>query len=116
MGQTLMAKAQHRSRKRHIPQRTCIACRRTDAKRTLVRVVRTVDQGVLVDPTGKVAGRGAYLCNTPDCWEKGLKGSLLSRALKTTFSETEMAALQTYARSLPYDPKAEAIDETVEAI
>ena len=111
-----MVKAQQPGRKRHIPQRTCIACRRTDSKRELVRVVRTTQGGVLVDSTGKIAGRGAYLCKVQDCWIKGLKGSLLSRALKTTLSEVDMAALQTYARSLPYELEAAATDATVQPV
>ena len=111
-----MVKAQQSGRKRHIPQRTCIACRRTDSKRELVRVVRTADRGVLIDSTGKVAGRGAYLCKVQDCWNKGLKGSLLSRALKTTLTEADMAALQTYARSLPYELEAAATDATVQPV
>ncbi len=109
-----MVKAQQSGRKRHIPQRTCIACRRTDSKRELVRVVRSADRGVLIDSTGKVAGRGAYLCKVQECWNKGLKGSLLSRALKTTLTEADMAALQTYARSLPYELEAAATDATVQ--
>jgi hypothetical protein len=79
-----------------------------------VRVVRSTDRGVLVDSTGKVAGRGAYLCKVQECWNKGLKGSLLSRALKTTLTEADMAALQTYARSLPYELEAAATDATVQ--
>lgn len=84
-----------------MPQRTCIACRRTDSKRTLVRIVRTKERGVLVDPTGKLAGRGAYLCADHTCWTKALKSNALNRALKTTLTEDEVAALQHYAASLP---------------
>jgi uncharacterized protein len=71
------------SRPRHVPQRTCIACRQTGAKRELVRVVRTPDGSVTIDPTGKLSGRGAYLCTSPACWQSALKhrGSL-ARALK----------------------------------
>lgn len=111
-----MVKTPQPGRKRHIPQRTCIACRRTDAKRELVRVVRTSDHEVLIDPTGKVAGRGAYLCRVQECWNKGLKGSLLGRALKTTLTEVDMAALLTYARSLPTELEAAAADATVQPV
>jgi hypothetical protein len=109
-----MAKAQQPGRKRHIPQRTCIACRRQDSKRELVRVVRTADRGVVIDPTGKLAGRGAYLCKVRDCWHKGLKGSLLGRALKTTLTETDLAALHTYAASLPSELEAATADAAVQ--
>ena len=70
------------SRPRHVPQRTCIACRQTGAKRGLVRVVRATDGSVAVDPTGKRSGRGAYLCHSPECWQAGLQRGLLPRALK----------------------------------
>jgi uncharacterized protein len=78
-----MAPPARGSRPRHVPQRTCIACRQTSAKRQLVRVVRTPDGSVAIDPSGKLSGRGAYLCESPACWQAALKrrGSL-SRALK----------------------------------
>ena len=58
-----MAPPARGSRPRHIPQRTCVACRQTGAKRQLVRVVRAPDGSVTIDPTGKRSGRGAYLCD-----------------------------------------------------
>ena len=69
-------------RPKHIPQRTCIACRRTDAKRGLMRLVRDAEGQVALDPTGKRAGRGAYLCHDPACWEQALKRNGLARALR----------------------------------
>ncbi|MBE9474717.1 MAG: YlxR family protein, partial [Chloroflexi bacterium] len=45
---------------RHVPQRTCVGCREVHSKRSLVRVVRG-PEGIFIDPTGKMAGRGAYL-------------------------------------------------------
>src|SRR5262245_32646958 len=69
-------------RPKHIPQRTCIACRRTDAKRGLLRVVRDAEGHVTLDPTGKRAGRGAYLCHDLVCWEQALKRHALARALR----------------------------------
>jgi predicted RNA-binding protein YlxR (DUF448 family) len=87
---------------KHLPQRTCVGCRETLAKRSLIRVVRT-PQGVQVDPTGKVAGRGAYLHDRLSCWERGLKGAL-ANALKTELNQTERAQLEDFARSLPADP------------
>lgn len=68
-------------------------------KRALIRIVRT-ESGVKVDPTGKAAGRGAYLHNARSCWEKALKGSL-AHALKTEFSEQDLAGLQEYMQNLP---------------
>ena len=69
-------------RQRHVPQRTCIACRRTDAKRGLLRLVRSAEGRVELDPTGKRNGRGAYLCHDPNCWEQALRRKGLERALR----------------------------------
>ena len=67
---------------KHVPQRTCIACRRTDAKRGLMRLVRDAEGHVALDPTGKRTGRGAYLCHDPACWDQALKRNGLARALR----------------------------------
>ncbi len=84
---------------RRIPQRTCVGCRQTLEKRSLIRLVRT-SEGVKVDPTGKAAGRGAYLHDQHSCWEKGLKGAL-SSALKTEISADDLGSLRKYMESLP---------------
>jgi predicted RNA-binding protein YlxR (DUF448 family) len=82
----------------------CVACRRTDSKRSLVRVVRSQAQGVVVDPTGKLAGRGAYLCADRACWSKALQSKALNRALKTVLTEQDVATMQAFAASLPELP------------
>lgn len=86
-----------------MPQRTCIACRRVGDKRTLVRIVRIKDGGVQIDPTGKMSGRGAYLCRAQSCWHKALKSSSLSRALKTTLQAEDVVVLKDFAASLPVE-------------
>jgi hypothetical protein len=53
-----------------------------------------------VDPSGKLAGRGAYLHNRRTCWEKGLKGSL-SNALKVTLSDQDVELLRQFILTLP---------------
>ncbi len=65
----------------------------------MVRVVRTPDADVIIDPTGKRAGRGAYICADPLCWEAALKGRL-EHALKTTLTADEREALRMYAAGL----------------
>ena len=90
-------------RPKHVPQRTCVACRTTGAKRGLVRVVRTGEGRVEVDETGKKPGRGAYLCRSRDCWEKALKGKALEYALKTAITSEDKEALHAYAATLPED-------------
>ena len=88
-------------RPKHVPVRTCVACRRTDAKRGLFRLVREADGRVAVDPTGKRAGRGAYLCHDPACWEQALKRRGLERALRIESLQPEDgAALEQMAQTL----------------
>ena len=84
---------------RHIPQRTCVGCRQTLEKRNLIRLVRT-SEGVRVDLTGKIAGRGAYLHDQRSCWEKGLKGALAA-ALKTEIKAVDLDSLRQYMKILP---------------
>ena len=88
-------------RPKHIPVRTCIACRQPQAKRQLVRVVRTVLGQVQVDLTGKKAGRGAYLCPTRACWELALRKKMLEHALQTSISPEDRLELDKYIESLP---------------
>ena len=76
----------------------CVACRQSQDKKSLVRLVRT-PEGVVLDQTGKVAGRGAYLHADPDCWERGVK-KYLEKALNTTLSEINRAELIAFQDSL----------------
>ena len=96
-----MAKKRTGGPRRHVPLRTCIACRQVDSKRELVRVVRTKDQGIHIDLTGKVAGRGAYLCRSRRCWNKALQASLLNSALNTNLTPEDLTVLHNFAESLP---------------
>lgn len=86
-------------RGKHIPQRTCVGCRTVLPKRSLIRIVRTAE-GIQVDQTGKLAGRGAYLHNRRACWENGLKGSL-ANALKAQLTAADIELLQVYMTKLP---------------
>ena len=88
-------------RPKHVPIRTCIACRQEAGKRELVRVVRTPAGSVQVDSTGKLAGRGAYICRSQTCWTQALQGHRLGAALKATLSAESLAELRAYAATLP---------------
>ncbi len=90
-------------RPRRQPQRTCVACRETGNKRALVRIVRTPAGEVAIDATGKLAGRGAYLCARQSCWELALKRKALDRALKVTLDADACERLAIFARDLPED-------------
>jgi uncharacterized protein len=86
-------------RVKHIPQRTCVGCRLVLPKRSLIRIVRQPN-GVVIDPTGKAPGRGAYLHNQPSCWQKGLKGAL-AHALRTELTESDRERLLAFLATLP---------------
>ena len=84
-------------KQKHIPQRTCVACRQKVDKRRLTRIVSTLDAGVVIDLTGKRNGRGAYLCDQPACWERAIaQTSLLDQALKTKLTPQEREALAAF--------------------
>ena len=86
--------------RKHIPQRTCVACRKVKAKRELIRLVRISNGSVEVDTSGKKAGRGAYLCQTPECWETGLKSGRLEYTLRTTLDQKNREQLIKYGEDL----------------
>lgn len=94
-------KGQGPVRVKHVPQRTCVACRRADAKRGLIRLVRTPAGRAEVDPTGKRHGRGAYLCHDLACWDLALKRRALDRALRIeSLAEDNRQELLLYIRGL----------------
>jgi len=76
----------------------CVGCRQVLPKRSLIRIVRS-PEGVFVDPTGKMNGRGAYLHDDLSCWEKGLKGPL-SGALRTELTEEDRQRMKDFAATL----------------
>jgi len=69
-------------KKRKAPLRTCIGCMQQRNKRELIRVVRTPAGQVELDPTGKKAGRGTYLCRSSGCFRAALAGKRIERSLK----------------------------------
>jgi uncharacterized protein len=79
---------------RRIPQRQCVACGQMRAKRELVRVVRTPQGMVRVDPTGKLSGRGAYVCPDTACVDRALHEDRLARLLDRTISEEVVEGLR----------------------
>jgi predicted RNA-binding protein YlxR (DUF448 family) len=87
-----MKQTQQSSRPKHTPQRTCITCRQVAGKRALIRLVRTAE-GVEIDPTGKRAGRGAYLHADPVCWQAITQGNRLGQALRVVISAENKAQL-----------------------
>lgn len=88
-------------RQKHVPLRTCVACRESRAKRDLVRVIRNDDERITIDLTGKQKGRGAYLCRQKSCWEKAILRKALQRALHIELCPEDITELQSFAESLP---------------
>ena len=77
-----------------IPQRQCMGCRERKNKRDLIRVVRQTDGTVSLDFSGKVNGRGAYLCPDPECLKKAIRSKALDRSLEVTIPEEVYNRLQ----------------------
>lgn len=76
------------------PQRSCVSCRTVREKKDLLRVVVTPEGDVVYDPSGKMAGRGAYLCHNEECITQELKkAAKLSKGLKKPLTEEEIKAL-----------------------
>ena len=82
-----------------------MGCREVLPKRQMVRIVRTAE-GIRIDPTGKLAGRGAYLHDQRECWARGLKGAL-AHALKAELTAEDRARLEDFIITLPQDDAAE---------
>lgn len=81
-------------RPRKVPIRTCVACRTSGDKKTLVRIVRTPAGEVVLDPTGKMSGRGAYLCPTVECLRRAMKEKRLPKALRAQIPEETIRQLE----------------------
>ena len=77
-----------------------MACREVRPKPELVRLVRVFDGRVEGDAEGRKAGRGAYLCQAPQCWEVGLKGNRLEHALRATLTPDNREQLIRYGKAL----------------
>lgn len=88
-------------RRKHVPQRTCVACRQVKPHRELIRIVRLPSGDVEVDEKGKKPGRGAYLCPNRACWERASSRKLVEHALKTKITNEQEENLRQYCRSLP---------------
>jgi len=95
-----MDKKQQPQRVKHLPQRTCVACREVAGKRGLVRIVRTAD-GVMVDPSGKMAGRGAYVHPSRNCWVQVTEGRRLDQALRTRLNPEDRQRIADFMTALP---------------
>ena len=76
-----------------IPQRQCMGCRERKAKKEMIRVVRCTDGSVSLDFSGKLNGRGAYICPNLECLKKAQKSKALDRSLEVTIPDEVYARL-----------------------
>ena len=83
-----------------VPLRQCIGCGEMKSKKEMIRVIKTADEEILLDATGRKNGRGAYLCPSMECMKKAVKSKGLERSFKMAIPkevydalEKEMAAL-----------------------
>ena len=79
---------------RKLPQRTCVVCRLEMPKRALMRIVRTPEGTVRVDPRGKLSGRGAYLCPKEECFRSRKAREKVAQALGIQIDEQTWESLQ----------------------
>ena len=70
-----------------IPQRSCVVCRTKKDKNELIRIVKNQANEIIMDESGKKPGKGAYICDSIDCLEKGIKSKALMRALDVEVPE-----------------------------
>jgi len=88
---------------RSFPTRTCIGCREPNPKRGLVRIVGSTGKRLQGDPTGRAPGRGAYVCRERECWEKALRASTISHALRFSPPPEDIEALRAFAESMTHE-------------
>ncbi|MDZ4670943.1 MAG: YlxR family protein [Phototrophicales bacterium] len=81
-----MAEKTQQINQKHTPERSCVVCKTKSPKRSLTRLV-VIEDELHIDLTGKMNGRGAYLCQNDGCWERAMKTHVLNQALKVTLSD-----------------------------
>ncbi len=79
---------------RKIPLRMCLGCQEMKPKKELIRVVRTPEGTVELDPTGKRNGRGAYICPQPECFKGAAKGKRFQKSLDMELTPEVLAELE----------------------
>lgn len=71
---------------RKVPLRQCIGCGEMKTKKEMIRVIKTPEEDVLIDSTGKKNGRGAYICPSSECLKKAIKNKAIERSFKMNIS------------------------------
>jgi predicted RNA-binding protein YlxR (DUF448 family) len=77
-----------------LPLRMCIGCGEMKTKKEMIRVLKTPEDEIVIDTTGKKNGRGAYICGTVTCLRKAIKTKALERSLKVSIPKELVEALE----------------------
>lgn len=99
---------------RKIPMRMCVGCREMKPKKELIRAVKRPTGEIVLDHTGKLSGRGAYVCRNQTCLAKAIKQKQLDRALEHKLEDDVITQLKQMLENLPPappEPKTEAEEE-----
>ena len=83
-----------------MPMRMCVGCREMKPKRELLRVVRSPEGSVAIDPTGRKPGRGAYVCFSAECLKKAIRQKQLERAFECPLGEETSQSLLTQLQAM----------------
>jgi predicted RNA-binding protein YlxR (DUF448 family) len=89
--------------------RMCVGCREMKPKKELIRVVKRPTGEIVMDPTGKLSGRGAYVCRNEACLTRAIKQKQLDRALEQKLDDQVMDQLRAMLKALP--PPSEELEE-----
>ena len=81
---------------KRLPQRTCIGCNTKKDKKDLIRIVKNKNEEIKVDLTGKMDGRGTYICKQEECLNKAIKNKRMSRTFEMEISDTIYGNLRNY--------------------
>ena len=79
---------------RKIPMRKCIGCQEMKNKKEMMRILKTTEDEIILDTTGRKNGRGAYLCFSKECFEKAVKNKGLERSLKMNIPQSVYESLK----------------------
>ena len=82
------------TKQKKIPPRMCIACRELKEKREMLRIVKPADGDIFIDFSSKASGRGAYICNNPECVKKLKKQKLLNKVFSCAVDDKVYTAIE----------------------
>ena len=107
-GQSDAGQTEERMKPKKIPMRMCVGCREMKEKRELIRIVRTPEGTVVMDPSGKKSGRGAYVCRDAECLRRAIRQKQLERQLEIPITDEIISGLTAEMDRLNAGKNAEA--------